>query len=352
MVDVEFKRGRPAMDRRTFIVAFLATYGCGQPEQPKKTVQGPRPGRQAADAAPHVSGTSTRRIGILTPGTIPGDWPLFAELRERGWIEGQNLVIERRAADGKVGLVPGFAQELVRLRLDAIFANGAVASLAAKNATTTIPLVTITGDPVLIGLVPSMSRPGGNITGTSTVSPELALKRLEILKELQPTAKRVGELIDPANPYMRIIRQENEQIYRTLGMEPVFVDAADDTQLEKAIAEVARLRADALIVRGDPLFVSHRNRIASLALKHALPTMAEGQGFVDAGCLASYKANFSAVARALAGLIDKILRGAKPGDLPIEQPTKYDLVLNLKTARALGLAIPQSLLVRADVVIE
>ena len=142
-----------------------------------------------------------RRIGILTAGTITGDWPLFVGLRERGWIEGENLVIERRGAGGKAELVPGFAEELVQLRPDVIVATGAVASLAAKNATTTIPLVTITGDPVRIGLVPSMSRPGGNITGTSTVSPELAAKRLELLRELRPTAKRVGELVDPANPY-------------------------------------------------------------------------------------------------------------------------------------------------------
>ena len=293
-----------------------------------------------------------RRIGILTAGTIASDWPLFVALRERGWIEGQNLVIERRGAGGKAELVPGFAEELVQLRLDVIVATGAVASLAAKNATTTIPLVTITGDPVRIGLVRSMSRPGGNITGTSTVSPELAAKRLEILKELHPTAKRVGELVDPANPYIRIIQKDNEQIYRTLGMEPIFVDVADATQLEKAIAEVSRLRADALIVRSDPLFSSNRAQIASLALKHALPTMAEGIIFVSAGCLASYDANFSAMGRALAVFVDKILSGAKPGDLPIEQPTKYDFVINLKTAKALGLKISPSLLLRADEVIQ
>lgn len=291
-----------------------------------------------------------RRIGILTAGTVASDWPLFAGLRELGWIEGQNLVIERRGAGGKAELVAGFAEELVQLRLDVIVATGAVASLAAKNATTTIPLVTITGDPVLIGLVPSMSRPGGNITGTSTVSPELASKRLELLKELCPTASRVGELVDPANPYVRIIRNDNEQLYRTLGLDPLFVDVADATQLERAIAEVARLRADALIVRSEPLFSANRDQIASLALKHALPTMAEGKNFVEAGCLASYAANFSAMGHALAVFVDKILRGAIPGDLPIEQPTQYDFVINSKTARALSLTISPSLLQRAEVI--
>lgn len=291
-----------------------------------------------------------RRIGILTAGTVASDWPLFAGLRELGWIEGQNLVIERRGAGGKAELVAGFAEELVQLRLDVIVATGAVASLAAKNATTTIPLVTITGDPVLIGLVPSMSRPGGNITGTSTVSPELASKRLELLKELCPTASRVGELVDPANPYVRIIRNDNEQLYRTLGLDPLFVDVADATQLERAIAEVARLRADALIVRSEPLFSANRDQIASLALKHALPTMAEGKNFVEAGCLASYAANFSAMGHALAVFVDKILRGAIPGDLPIEQPTQYDFVINSKTAKALSLTISPSLLQRAEVI--
>jgi putative tryptophan/tyrosine transport system substrate-binding protein len=322
------------MDRRTFIDMLVGSL-----------LVAPLP-------APAQQTGKVYRLGILTAGTITSDWTLFVELRERGWIEGQNLVIERRAAGGKAELVPGFADELVQLRLDVIVATGAVASLAAKNATTTIPLVTITGDPVRIGLVPSMSRPGGNITGTSTVSPELAAKRLELLRELRPTAKRIGGLVDPANQYFRLIRKDNEQIYRMLGMEPIFVDVADATQLERAIAEVARLRADALIVRSDPLFSSNRDQIASLALKHALPTMAEGNMFVSAGCLASYAASFSALGRGLAVFVDKILRGAKPGDLPIEQPTKYDLVINLRTAKALGIAVPQSLLVRADEVIQ
>jgi putative ABC transport system substrate-binding protein len=294
---------------------------------------------------------SVRHLGILTPGTISSEWPMFSELRDLGWVEGQNLLIERRAAGDKADLAPRLAAELVQLKVDVIIAVGAVASLAAKNATTTIPLVTITGDPVRIGIVPSMSRPGGNVTGISTISPELSAKRLELLRELCPTAKRIGELVDPANPYHKLVRDENEQIYRTLGMEAIFVDVADATQMERAIAEVARMRADALIVRADPLFASNRNHIASLALKHTLPTMAEGKQFVQAGCLASYASNFSAMGRALAVFVDKILKGAKPGDLPIEQATRFELVLNGKTAKALGITISQSLLSRADEVI-
>ena len=197
-----------------------------------------------------------------------------------------------------------------------------------------------------------MSRPGGNITGTSTVAPELAAKRLELLRELRPATKRVGELVDPANPYIKVIRPEDEQAYRSLGLEPIFFDVPEASQLERAIAELARMKADALIVRGDPLFVANRDQIANLALKYALPSMAEGRVFVSAGCLMSYAPKLGALARASAILVDKILKGANPGDLPIEQPTKFELAINLKTAKALGITIPQSLLVRADEVVR
>jgi putative tryptophan/tyrosine transport system substrate-binding protein len=294
-----------------------------------------------------------RRLGVLTAGTIASDWALFFEtLRELGWIEGGNLLVERRAAGGKAELVPGLAAELVQLGVDVISTAGAVASLAAKAATTAIPIVTISGDPLRIGLVASMSRPGGNITGLSTIAPELAAKRLELLRELRPAAIRVGELVDPANAYIRLIRKEDEQAYRALGMQPIFADVADPGQLERVIAEVARMRADALIVRADPLFTANRQQIASVALKHLLPTIAEGRPFVEAGCLASYAPSTSALGRGAAIMVDKILRGAKPGDLPIEQPTTFELAINLKTARALGITVPQTLLVRADEVIQ
>jgi putative ABC transport system substrate-binding protein len=323
------------MDRRTFIEtvvgSLLGTASLALAQQPGKV----------------------RRLGILTAGTISSDFAIFfATLRELGWIEGQNLLIDRRAAGGKAELVPGLAGELVQLRVDVISTTGAVASLAAKNATTTIPIVTISGDPLRLGLVASMSRPGGNITGLSTVAPELAAKRLELLRELLPTASRVGELVDPANAYIRLIRKEDEQAYRSLGMQPIFADVADSNQLERVIAEVAHMGADALIVRADPLFSANRDQIASLALKHALPTIAEGRPFVSSGCLASYAPNYSAMGRGAAVLVDKILKGAKPGDLPIEQPTKFELLINLKTAKALNITIAQSLLARADEVIQ
>jgi len=295
-----------------------------------------------------------RRLGILSAGTLSrANWtPFFEALRELGWIEDKNLRVELRSAEGKADLVPALAVELVELNVDVILATGAVASLAAKKATTTIPIVSQSGDPLRIGLVASMSRPGGNITGVSMVAPELAAKRLELLRQLRPAATRVGELVDPANAYVKLIRKEDEQAYRALGMQPIFADVADATQLERIIAEVARMKADALIVRADPIFFTNRDQIANSALQHALPTVAEGRTFVSSGCLASYAPNYSGQGRGMATLVHKILKGAKPGDLPIEQPTKFELAINLKTAKALDVTIPQSLLLRADEVIH
>jgi putative ABC transport system substrate-binding protein len=294
------------------------------------------------------------RVGILSAGSLSrATWtPLLERLRELGWTEDQNLLVEWRGAEGKPQLVPELAAELVRLNVDVIVAVGAIASQAAKAATTTIPLVTFTGDPVRIGLVASMSRPGGNITGVSTIAPGLAAKRLQLLRTMLPTATRIGELVDPANPYIKLIREKDEQAYRTLGLQPVFVEVKDPAHIDTGIAEAAHSKVDALIVRADPIFASNRDQIASLALKHALPTIAEGRLFVSAGCLASYAPHLSDQGLAIAALVDKILRGAKPGELPVWQPTRFELAFNLKTARSLGITIPQSLLLHADEVIR
>ena len=310
--------------------------------------------------AMHLAATAqetakVRRIGLLTAGTFPtrpARLPLTDALREHGWIEGQNLIIEKRGADGNAQRVPELAAELVRLDVEVIASFGAVASLAARSATTTIPIVTLTGDPVVLGLVPNLSHPGGNITGVTTISPELAAKRLELLRTLLPRAARIAELVDPANEYIRRTRSDYEKDFRALGMQPIFVDVAAPAELDRSFAEVSRQRAEALIVRADPIFVANRDRIMLFASHSALPTVAEGRQFAEAGALASYAPSVTASLARLAALIDKILRGAKPGDLPIEQPTKLELVINLKTAKALGLSIPQSLLLRADEVIQ
>jgi putative ABC transport system substrate-binding protein len=320
------------MDRRTFI----GTFACGLLTTPLIT---------------NAQQAQTRRIGVLSGGEASAPVPLLsASLREYGWVEGQNLIIDARGAGGRAELAAGLAAELVQLKVEVIVTFGAVGAVAAKNSTTTIPIVATTGDPVRLGLVSSMSRPGGNITGVSMISPELAAKRLELLRELLPKAMRIGELVDPGNEYWKLVRKDYEDAFRMLGLQPIFVEVASPAILDQAFAELTRQRAEVLIIRGDPGFYAMRDRITSLALKHALPTMCEGRQLVTAGALVSYGP--PAMFARTASLVDKILKGAKPGDLPIEQPTKFELVINLKTAKALGITIPQSLLLRADEVIQ
>jgi putative tryptophan/tyrosine transport system substrate-binding protein len=323
------------MDRRTFIGTFAR-------------------GVLAAPLIANAQQTGQiRRIGVLSGGTVSNVVPtLSASLRDYGWVEGQNLIIEARGSGGKAGLADALAAELVQLKVEVIVTFGSVGSVAAKNATTTIPIVTTTGDPVRLGLVSSMSRPGGNITGVTTIAPELAAKRLELLREFLPKATRIGELVDPGNQYWQLVRKDYEEVFRSLGMQPIFVELADPAAVDQAFAALTRQRAEALIVRGDPVFFATRDRIMDLALKHALPTMAETRPLVAAGAFVSYGPNVPAMFGRTAALVDKILKGAKPGDLAIEQPTKFEFVINLKTAKALGITIPQSLLLRADEVIQ
>lgn len=320
------------MDRRTFISVAAGSLIA--------------PSFGVAQQAP-----KSRQIGVLVSGTI-NNTGLTDALRNFGWVEGQNLTIERRAAGNKVELVPGLAAELVKLNVDVIVTFGAVASLAAKNATTTIPIVTATGDPVRLGLVPSLSRPGGNITGATTFSPELSAKRLQLLRELLPNVKRVGTFFNPANEYSRLMRDDDDQNSRSLGIEPIMVEVRSAAELEKSFANLLQLRAQALVVGGDPLFISNRDRIAGLALAQSLPMMAEGRQFVAAGALVSYAPSQTEMFRSLAGIVDKILRGLKPGALAIEQPSEFNLVINMRTAKALGITVPKEMLLRADEVIQ
>ena len=295
-----------------------------------------------------------RHVGILTAGVLPRIMPpaLVDELRERGWVEGQNLVFDRRGGDGNSERVPALAAELVQMKVDVIVSFGAVAGVALRNATTTIPIVATTGDPVRLGLVSNLSHPGGNITGLSLIAPELAAKRLELIRDLLPKATLIGELVDPANTYWQRVRQDYEQAFRAMRMQPLFVEVANPGDVEKAIAQIAGRRADALVVRGDPMFSSSREQIGRLAMQYALPTIAEERRIAEAGMLMSYGPNVPATDRIIASYIDRILRGAKPGDLPIAQATKFEFVINMKTAKALGLTIPQSLMLRADEVIQ
>jgi putative tryptophan/tyrosine transport system substrate-binding protein len=276
-----------------------------------------------------------------------------AHLRALGWIEGQNLVVERRFANGRTDLLGPLAEELVRLKVEIIVAEGTIATQAAKKATSSIPIViSRSGDPVRAGLVASLARPDANVTGTSTLAPELDRKRLQLIRELLQKVQRVGELVVPANPVFSVGRKEYEQTYRSLGMQPIFVEVAQVGELEGAVADAAQRGAQALYASADPLLGGNVSLILRAAQKHSLPLIVEGRDMVEPGGLMSYAPLDAELDRQLAVFVDKILRGVKPADLPIQQPTKFELLINLKAARALGISVPQALLLRANEVIE
>jgi putative tryptophan/tyrosine transport system substrate-binding protein len=327
------------MDRRTFI----GTLGIGL------LIAAIVPGAQPAG--------KVRRIGLLMIEEFPVDnrQGIRTALRERGWVEGGNLIVESRSADGSVARLRTLADELVKLNVELIVGAGTVASQAAKNATTRIPIVIYgSGDPVATGLVASLARPGANITGNTTMSPDLDVKRVQLLRELLPAIARVGVLVNPSNPVFRFERDAQEKACRLLGLQPIFVEVTAVDELESAVVEMARRGAQALIVSADPLFASTVNGkiILRAAQRLALPTMGEGDAGPENGALISLSPNVTELNRQLASLIDRILKRAKPGDLPIEQPTTFELVINLETAKALSLTIPQALLLRADRVIQ
>jgi putative ABC transport system substrate-binding protein len=310
--------------------------------------------------APFAAITQTlrpvRRIGVLSPGpTLPpaeyqGVW---APLRELGWIEGLNVVFERRWAEGRLERLLPLAQELVRLNVEIITTIGADATVAAKSATTSIPIVMLsTGDPVGSGLVAGLAHPGGNVTGISMVGPELDAKRVALLRELVPGLQRVGVLVDPTTAIAGFSRKESEQTIQSLGMRPIVVEVSSFDGVEEAIAEVVRRQGQALVVHDDVLFIRNQVKVMSAVLSHRLPAAVEGRGMLEAGGLISYENDRADQIRRFAILVDKVLRGAKPADLPIEQPTRFKLMINLKTAKTLGITVPQSLLLRADEVIQ
>jgi len=303
------------------------------------------------------TGTTIRRIGWLgfgapTPPAVLEE--RNALLRELGWIEGQNLLIERRFANGNAELLDPLAEELVRLKVELIVAEGTNVTMAAKKATTATPiLMWSAGDPVGTGLVASLARPGSNVTGYSLLSPETDVKRLSLLRELLPAAQRVGELENSTNPLFRAKRKGLEQAYRSVGMQPFFIEIARASELEDAIADVTRKRAQVLHVPNDDLFEDNVSGIMGAASRHALPPIADRvHVFLEAGALLSYGFSVAELQRRGAAFIDKILRGAKPGDLPVEQPRQFELGINLKTAKTLGITVPQALVLRADRVIQ
>jgi putative ABC transport system substrate-binding protein len=295
------------------------------------------------------------RIGYLSPrpGPSPLDEAFRQGLRELGYAESQNIAIEYRWANWGSDRLAAFAAELVRLKVEVIVSTGGnPAALAAKDATRMIPIAFITADPVGLGLVPSLSRPGGNLTGINIMTAELNPKRLDLLKEAVPGVSRVGVLANPGSHAYRTARRDLEEAARSLSVGLHFREVRGPNELDNAFSAMARERVGALLVVNDAMLFSQRGRIVDLAAKARLPGIYEWREFAEAGGLMSYGANISDMYRRLAAYVDKILKGAKPGDLPIEQPTKFELVINLKTAKALALTIPQSVLIRADEVIR
>ena len=297
------------------------------------------------------------RIGRLSPISASVDAPTLEafrqRLRELGWVEGRNLSIENRFAEGELDRLPVLAAELVRSNVDLIVGLSSQGAVAAKNATSTIPIViTMTGDPVENGLVASLAHPGGNVTGVTTLGLVLSEKRLELLKEAVPGLKRVAVLSDPAYPDTGPTMKRLEGAAQTLGMQLRIVGVRDPSGLEKAFAAIRSDRAGALMVLSAPMLFTHRKRVVELAAQSRLPAMYAIQGFLDVGGLMFYGESLPDMARRAAVFAEKIFKGAKPGDLPVEQATKFELIINLKAAKVLGIRIPQSLLARADGVIE
>ncbi len=296
-----------------------------------------RPGRQPV-------------IGYLIPGNPEPSFGYFKEgLQKLGYLEGKNIRIEFRSAEGKADRLAGLAEELVRLKVDVLVASQTPAVTAAKQATGQIPIVmAAAGDPVGTGLIASLARPGGNITGMAATTTEMGAKTLELVREVMPSAKRVAVLANAADPFARPFLEQLQVAGRSLGLEIAPTMIRETAEFGAAFLDMVKQRTDAVIVQPS----LQRRTAAEMALTHRLPAVSPTGSFPAEGGLMSYSANFPELMRGAAAYVDKILKGAKPADLPVQQPTKFELVINLKTARALGIKIPQSILLRADQVIE
>ena len=327
------------MDRRTFIYAAAA--GC----------------LIAPLVAPGQQPGKVFRIGWLSSTSViktPHLWEVFiAAMRELGWIEGQNFTVENLVSEGHSERFPALAAELVQRKVDLIVTAGTPPTTAAKNATATIPIVFWSaGDPVGSGFVASLARPGGNITGLGGLGSGSSVKQLELLKEAVPKAARIAMMVNSAFPLHTLGRAEVEPAARSLGVTLTPVEVRGPEDIDGAFATIAREKVNALLILGEPFMFAEREKFAKLALEQRLPVMNPFVELTQAGVLMSYGARFVDAVRRLPYYIDRILKGAKPSDLPVEQPTRFYLTLNLKTAKAIGLTIPQSILLRADEVIQ
>jgi putative tryptophan/tyrosine transport system substrate-binding protein len=315
-------------------------------------------GAMTATRALGAQQTATPVIGFLTTASPDRFAPNMAAIRqglsEAGYIEGKNLAIEYRWAEGDYDRLPALAADLVGRRVDAIIATGGtVSARAAKNATATIPIISVIGgDPVAAGLIDSLARPGGNLTGVGIITVELMPKRFELLFELVPQATVIASLINPKNPNTERMVRDTQDAARGKGVQLPVLEASSVGSFEKAFAEPAQTGAGGLIVAADAFFNARREELVALAARQKVPATYEWREFVAAGGLSSYGPNILAIDRLVGIYAGKILGGARPADLPVQQPTKFDLVINLKTAKALGLTVPPSILARADEIIE
>ena len=306
----------------------------------------------AAEAQPV---TKLPRIGVLWQTKPPPPVPaamvkLLASLKDLGWEDGRTVAIEYRFAGNDPGQLAQYAAELVRLKVDVITTGGDLSTRAAQQATATIPIAMVVGFPVESGFVKSLARPGGNITGVAVLADELSVKRLELLKEIMPRLSRVAVLWDPVTHERQ--PKAAEAAARTLGLQIEVLSAKTAGELAGAFEKAAAARADALLVLVSPMFQGNPRAVVELAARHRIPVMYPISNYVEAGGLITYGFMFDEQWRLAAVLIDKILKGARPADLPIQQPTKFEMVINLKTAKVLGLTIPRSVLLRADRIIE
>jgi putative tryptophan/tyrosine transport system substrate-binding protein len=328
------------MDRRRFLLTSVAGFAAPLAAEGQRAEEMPR-------------------VGYINPG-FPSD-PIrmrrleaFRQgLRELGYAEGRNIALEPRWAEGKYDRYPAIAADLVRLKVHVIVTIGGAATKAAKQVTKTIPIVmSLVTDPVESGLVGSLARPGGNVTGTSIMAPDLAGKQFELLKQAVPEVSRVALLWNPANPGGAVQLREAEAAARAVGVRLQALETRDPQEIDSAFAAMTRQRAGVLVVLADAILYNQRQQIAELAAKSRLPSASALREYVEAGGLIAYSADSLDLERRSATFVDKILKGAKPADLPVEQPTKFELIINLKTAKALGLTIPPSVLLRADQVID
>ena len=292
-------------------------------------------------------------LGVRPAASDTGRELFGREFRALGYVEGKNIVFEYRSADDKLDRLPALADELVRLKVDVLLASTTPAAVAAKNATRTIPIVFVGGfDPVALGLVDSLARPGGNITGFTSIASVLTGKRLELLKETVPKLSRVAVLWDPQNPGSAQQWKESQLPARELGLQLHSIEVSSADKFEGAFKEATKARSAALAIMASPFFYSNQKQLADLATKNRLPAIYPRENFVASGGLMSYGADEAEPWRRAASMVDRILKGTKPAEIPVEQPTKFELIINLKAAKQIGLTIPPNVLARADKVIR